>query len=74
MGVTGTQRARLEAAIGRAHRAVYNALRRAEEFGDLGIEVDLDEMLRRLTNIQSELLGGARGRKPLPGQLELPRD
>jgi len=68
------KRARYEAALGRAHRALWIAGCIAGEMGDHGAEEDLEQLLREVTRIaEGSLKGSARRAKSqqIAGQTSL---
>lgn len=64
-----TQRARYEATLARAHRAVWIAVQAAAELGDDGAEQDLTEIMKHLSSMANDSLKGKV--KVMKGQLKL---
>jgi hypothetical protein len=65
------ERARLEAAVARAHRAVVDARNAADEMQDQGAELDLRQIEQELVRIAEQSLKGARRVRPMNGQLSI---
>lgn len=68
----GTNRARIESELAKAHRALYYAQEAAEREGDVGLEEDLRQLLVEVTRIaERSLRGPARAGSSMRGQLRL---
>lgn len=63
-------RARMESQLASAHRALFRAMEAAREDGDLGAELDLEQIMREVGRVAERSLKG-KARKQLDGQLRL---
>ena len=63
------EHARAEAAIGRAHRAVWTAWESSTQMGWDGLTMDMEMMLAELERVQFDLL-----MRPLPARVRQPSD
>lgn len=64
-------RARMEAQLAVAHRALYRAMQAAEDAGDEGASEDLAQLLREVSRVADLSLRGKPRRAQLKGQLEI---
>lgn len=66
-----TDRARLESALARAHRALFDASTAAEALNEFGTEEDLRQIMQEVTRLSEASLKGSPGRRQIAGQLRL---
>lgn len=66
-----TERARYEAALASAHRALYRAAEQAELMGDDGAAYDAEQLLKETLRLATDSLSGKPRRSANPDQLRL---
>lgn len=65
-----SERARIESALARAHRALWQVRESAEVIHDEGLEHDADLLMREVQRLSEASLRG-KLRKPLAGQMRI---
>lgn len=67
----GPDRAAMEAALARAHRALTQARQHAEDMHDVGAESDILQLEREVIRVAEGSLKGHRPKPQLKGQLRI---